>query len=64
MCSLIYPRFWMPLQKKSSPGLEVDFVLETVQILLRDHGISLSAETIIHSDYAEEKTIPKICPAA
>jgi len=24
--------------------------LETVQILIRDHGISLSAETIIHSD--------------
>ena len=33
-----------------SPGLEVDFVLETVQILILDHGISLSAETIIHSD--------------
>ena len=33
-----------------SPSLGVDFVLETVQILLRDHGISLSAETIIHSD--------------
>lgn len=47
-----------------SPGLEVDFVLETVQILIRDHGISLSAETIIHSDYAEENTIPKICSAA
>ena len=33
-----------------SPSMEVDFVLETVQILMRDHGISLSAETIIHSD--------------
>ena len=33
-----------------SPGLEMDFVLETVQILIRDHGISLSAETIIHRD--------------
>lgn len=33
-----------------SPGLEVDFVLETVQILIRDHGISLTSETIIHSD--------------
>ena len=33
-----------------SPGLEVDFVLETVQKLIRDHGISLSSETIIHSD--------------
>ena len=36
-----------------SPSLEVDFVLETVEILIRDHGISLHAETIIHSDYAE-----------
>lgn len=33
-----------------SPSLEVDFVLETVQILIRNHGISLSSETIIHSD--------------
>ena len=33
-----------------SPSLEVDFVLETVQILIRDHGISLTSETIIHSD--------------
>ena len=47
-----------------SESLEVDFVLETVNILIRDHGISLQAETIVHSDYAEEKTIPKICPAA
>ena len=33
-----------------SPSLEVDFVLETVEILIRDHGISLTSETIIHSD--------------
>lgn len=33
-----------------SPSLEVDFVLETVNMLIRDHGISLHAETIIHSD--------------
>lgn len=33
-----------------SPSLEIDFVLETVNILIRDHGISLSAETIINSD--------------
>ncbi len=33
-----------------SPSLAVDFVLETVNILIRDHGISLSQETIIHSD--------------
>lgn len=34
-----------------SPSLEVDFVLETVQMLIRDHGESLlEAETLIHSD--------------
>lgn len=33
-----------------SDFLQVDFVLETVQILIRDHGVSLSAETFVHSD--------------
>ena len=42
-----------------SPSLEVDFVLDTVNILIERHGVSLQAETIIHSDYAEEKTMPK-----
>ncbi len=36
-----------------SSSLEVDFVIETVNILIRDHGISLNQETILHSDYAE-----------
>ena len=44
-----------------SPSLEIDFVLETVQNLVRDHGIALSKETYIHSDYAEENTMPKNC---
>jgi transposase InsO family protein len=33
-----------------SPSLEVDFVLETVNILIKDHGISLTSETVVHSD--------------
>lgn len=33
-----------------SESLEVDFVLETVEKLVVEHGISLQAETIIHSD--------------
>lgn len=33
-----------------SPSLEVDFVLETVQLLIDRHGVSLHAETIVHSD--------------
>lgn len=33
-----------------SESLEVDFVLETVNKLVAEHGISLHAETIVHSD--------------
>lgn len=33
-----------------SESLEVDFVLETVNVMVEKHGISLSTETIIHSD--------------
>lgn len=33
-----------------SESLEVDFVLETVQIMHRDYGVSLREETLIHSD--------------
>lgn len=33
-----------------SNSLEVDFVLETVRILILNHGISLQAETLINSD--------------
>ena len=33
-----------------SQSLKVDFVLETVEILIREHGVSLSQDTIIHSD--------------
>ena len=33
-----------------SNSLQVDFVLETVNNLIRDHGISLQAETLINSD--------------
>lgn len=33
-----------------SETLEVDFVLETVNILIENHGISLNTETLVHSD--------------
>ena len=33
-----------------SDSLEVDFVLETVRNMHRDYGVSLKAETMIHSD--------------
>lgn len=33
-----------------SPSLEVDFVLDAVNSLMLGHGVSLHAETVIHSD--------------
>ena len=33
-----------------SDSLEVDFVLKTVNLLIENHGVSLHAETIVHSD--------------
>lgn len=33
-----------------SSSLEIDFVLETINILARDHGVLLNKETLIHSD--------------
>jgi len=33
-----------------SDSLEIDFVLETVKMLNKNHGIELSQETLIHSD--------------
>lgn len=42
-----------------SESLEVDFVLETVKNLIKVHGISLSAETLIHSDRGAHYTSVK-----
>lgn len=42
-----------------SQSLEVDFVLETVEKLVKYHGISLSKETILHSDQGCHYTCEK-----
>jgi transposase InsO family protein len=39
-----------------SESLEVDFVLETVNQLIENHGISLTAKTLIHSDQGAHYT--------
>lgn len=39
-----------------SDSLEVDFVLETVNLLVEKHGISLKAETLINSDQGSHYT--------
>ena len=33
-----------------SESLEVDFVLETVNLMIEKHGVSLTTKTILHSD--------------
>ena len=42
-----------------SDSLEVDFVLETVEQLVEKHSISLTAETLIHSDQGVHYTSKK-----
>jgi len=39
-----------------SDSLEIDFVLETVNQLIKNHGISLTTETLIHSDQGSHYT--------
>lgn len=39
-----------------SDSLEVDFVKETVELLIKQHGISLHKETLIHSDQGSHYT--------
>lgn len=49
--SVIIDAFTMEvLAYQLSPSLEVDFVLQTVKQLLRNHGSTLTSETLIHSD--------------
>jgi len=43
-----------------SDSLEVDFVLETVNLLVEKHGISLETETLIHSDQGSHYTSLKL----
>ena len=41
---------------KLSDSLEIDFVLDTVNDLIARHGVSLNAETLIHSDQGAHYT--------
>ena len=44
------------LAYRLSDSLEVSFVLDTVNDLIREHGISLTVETMIHSDQGSHYT--------
>lgn len=39
-----------------SESLEIDFVKETIEILVKNHGVDLQKETIIHSDQGSHYT--------
>jgi transposase InsO family protein len=39
-----------------SDSLEIDFVLDTVNRLIAEHGVSLTAKTLIHSDQGSHYT--------
>ena len=39
-----------------SPSLEIDFVLQTVNQLIINHGVSLTTETLVHSDQGSHYT--------
>ena len=50
MCTIIDACTKELLAWTLSESLEVDFVLETVNSLIKNHSVSLTAETLIHSD--------------
>jgi len=43
----------------TSPSLEIDFVLETVKILLENHGSELKTDALLHSDQGSHYTSHK-----
>lgn len=59
MCTIIDAYTKELLAWELSTSLEVDFVLQAIQELIEDHGISLSAETLIHSDQGTHFTSVK-----
>lgn len=42
-----------------SPSLEVDFVLQTVEVLIADHGSELKTDALLHSDQGSHYTSHK-----
>jgi len=50
MCTIIDAYTKELLAWELSDSLEIDFVLDTVNWLIAEHGISLKAKTLIHSD--------------
>lgn len=56
LCTILDAYTKQVLSYVASDSLEVDFVLETVTLLIQKHGVSLQAETIINSDQGAHYT--------
>ena len=50
MCTILDAFTRQILAYVVSESMELDFVLETINLLIQNHGISLQTETLIHSD--------------
>lgn len=50
LCTIIDAYTKQVLAHVTSNSLDIDFVLETVNLMVRNHGVSLQTETIINSD--------------
>ena len=59
MCTIIDAYTKELLAWTLSMSLEVDFVLDAVNDLINNHGVSLTAETLIHSDQGPHYTSVK-----
>ena len=56
LCTILDAYTKQVLSYVTSDSLEVDFVLETVTLMIQKHGVSLQAETIINSDQGAHYT--------
>ena len=56
MCAIIDACTKELLAWALSDSLEIDFVLDTVNRLVKEHGVSLTAKTLIHSDQGAHYT--------
>jgi len=56
MCTIIDACTKELLAWALSDSLEIDFVLDTVNRLVKEHGVSLTAKTLIHSDQGAHYT--------
>jgi transposase InsO family protein len=56
LCTILDAYTKQVLSYVASDSLEVDFVLETVTLMIEKHGVSLQAETLINSDQGAHYT--------